>query len=45
MSIPESSLKEFQELYKKEFGVDLSMDEARQLANNLIHFFNLILNE
>jgi hypothetical protein len=45
MSISESSLKEFQKLYKQEFEKDISMDEARQLASNLLLIVNTIIHD
>lgn len=36
MQLDADSIREFQELWKKEIGADLSEDEAREHAENLL---------
>lgn len=43
--LPEKAVYEFIELYKKEYGVILNLNEARILSLNLLQFFKTISNE
>jgi len=43
--LPEKAVLEFIELYKKEYGVILSPNEARILSLNFLQFFKTISNE
>lgn len=40
--LSEASIKDFKEIYKEEYGADISDDEALELATNLINFVNKI---
>ncbi len=40
--LPEEAIKEFQEIHKKEFGVELSQEDAREKAENLIELFRVV---
>lgn len=42
MSLPPEAIKEFKVLYKKEFGVDLSDEEATMRANNLVGLYDAV---
>ena len=37
--LPPKAIKEFQKIYKEEFGHDLSDEEASKKAHDLIHLF------
>lgn len=39
MNLPEKAVKEFQEIYKKKCGEELSFDEARIKATEFLEFF------
>lgn len=43
--LPEKAVLEFIELYKKEYGVILSPNEARILSLNFLQFFKTISSE
>lgn len=45
MSLPEESIKEFKEIYKKEYGKELSDAEAAESANNLFNFVKLLYDQ
>ena len=40
--LPEEAIKEYKLLYKKRFGVDLSDDEARRRAENLVKLYKAV---
>lgn len=40
--LSEKAVKEYQELYKREFGVELSNEKAREEAEKLIRLFQVI---
>lgn len=40
-----SAVKEFRDIYKKEYGIELSDTEARDKANKTLSFFKIIINE
>ena len=42
MQISDERLKEFQEAYKKDFGEDISIEEAREIASRLIDLYQLL---
>ena len=42
MNLPREAIEEFKEIYRKEFGEELSDDEASRKANNLIELFQVI---
>ena len=42
MEITQKALEEFKKIYKKEFGEDLSDDEALEIAQRVLGFFSLI---
>jgi hypothetical protein len=42
MSIKNQSIKEFQEIYKEEFGKEISKQKALELATNLINLYKII---
>jgi len=43
--LPESAIKEFIEIYRKHYGVILTLEEAKIKAQNFILFFKSISNE
>jgi hypothetical protein len=43
MPLSQKAIDEFKEIYKKEIGEDISDDEARELGQNLIDLFKIIL--
>jgi hypothetical protein len=45
MNLSREAIEEFKEIYRKEFGEELSDDEASQKANNLIELFEVIYRE
>jgi hypothetical protein len=42
MQIADEDLAEFMRLYKTEFGEDVSVDEAREMARNLLDLYELL---
>lgn len=42
MGLPEKSIEEFKEIYKKEYGKELNDAEASEAANNLVNFYKLL---
>lgn len=42
MSLPQEAIEEFKEIYKKEYKKELSDAEARESAENLVRFFDLL---
>jgi hypothetical protein len=45
MYLSEEAIDEFIELYKKEFEVDLSREEARRRATNVLALYRAVLGE
>jgi hypothetical protein len=45
MSLSEKSIEEFKEIYRKEYGKELSQAEAFEAANNLVNFFRLLVEQ
>ncbi len=43
MSLPDEAVREFQEIYKKEYGKEISHAEAYEAASNLIGLFEILL--
>ncbi len=43
MQISEETIKDFQEMFKKDYGEKLSKQEAFDAAYNLLGFFSLLL--
>jgi hypothetical protein len=43
MQISEETIKEFQEIFEKDYGRKLSKKEAFEAAHNLLGFFDLLL--
>lgn len=43
VSLSDESIKEFQVLFKKEYGKDLTMQEASDAAYNLVGFFDTLI--
>lgn len=43
MAISEASLKKFMEIYKREFDEDISVAEAREMAQRLVNLYVLLL--
>lgn len=41
MSLPQEAIKEFKGLYKKQYGVELSDQEASRRANNLFNLYKV----
>ena len=42
MQLPEESIKEFKNIYKKEFGILLSDEEAEEQAVSFLDFMSLV---
>jgi hypothetical protein len=42
MELPDKAALEFQALFKKHFGIDISLDEARLRARNLIYLYRAV---
>ena len=42
MHVSKKALEEFKEIYKDEFGVELSDDKAREMTSNLLRLFQII---
>jgi hypothetical protein len=42
MFLPDKAVKEFNEIYKRKFGVELSEGEARLRAENFVRLLKLI---
>ena len=43
--LPKEAIKEFKQIYRQEFGVDLSDEEAQRRADNLMAFYRAVLEE
>ncbi len=43
MSLSEKSIKEFQDIFKKEYGKELTHDEAAEAGRNLVGLFDILL--
>ena len=43
MDLSQQAIDEYKQIYKKEFGKEISDDEARKQGNNLIGFFEVLL--
>jgi hypothetical protein len=43
--ISEKAVQEFRDLYKAEFGIELSLEEATDKANNLIGLYKVVLGD
>ena len=43
MSLSEKSIKEFQDIFKKEYGKELNYDEAAEAGRNLVGLFDILL--
>ena len=43
--LQESAIKEFKELYKKEFQIELTNEEAYQKANNLLNLYKVVYSK
>lgn len=42
MLLPDKAVKEFQDIYKRKCGEELTLEEARIKAENFINLFDLI---
>lgn len=40
--LPDEAIEEFKEIYKREFGEELSAEEARRRAENLVGLFGAV---
>ena len=43
MRLSDESLGRFKEIYKRQYGIELPVDDAREMAGNLINLYRLIL--
>ena len=43
MQIPDNDLEEFRAIYKDEFGEELTLDAAREMASNLLDLYELLM--
>lgn len=44
MNLPDQSIKEFQEIYEKEYGKKISWAEASDQANNLLELYKVLMD-
>lgn len=44
MKLPEESIKEFKEIWKKEYGTDLTDAQAKEYGEELMGFFKLLMD-
>ena len=44
MSLSEKAIKEFQEIYKKEYGKELTYEEAAEASRNLLGFYEVLFD-
>ncbi|MDP2643258.1 MAG: hypothetical protein Q8P62_05440 [Candidatus Peregrinibacteria bacterium] len=42
MNLSPESIKEFQEIYKKELGKEITKEEAEEMGNDLLSLYSLI---
>lgn len=42
MTLPDKAIKEFQEIYKRKCGKEISFEQAKIKAENFINLFDLI---
>ena len=42
MALSNKAIQEFKEIHKKEFGEDLSNEEAQEMGENLLDLFRVI---
>lgn len=45
MQLPEEAIKEFIQIYKRNFGVELTLQEATDKATRVYLFFQMLLKE
>ena len=43
MQLSQKDIDEFKEIYRRQFGEDISDDEARQMGTRLLRFFKVLL--
>ena len=43
MSLSDKAIQEFKEIFKKEYGKEYTDAEAREAAENLVGFFDLLI--
>ena len=43
MTLPKKAIEEYKQIYKKQFGEELTDAEAQEQATNLIEFFELLI--
>ena len=43
--LPKEAIKEFKQIYRQEFGADLSDEEAERRVNNLMALYRAVLEE
>lgn len=44
MQLPEDAIKEYKQIYKKQYGVEITDAEAQEQATNLLEFFKLLIS-
>ena len=44
MTLPHSAIQEFKELYLKEFGIELTDNEAVLKGNELLHLYTTLID-
>lgn len=44
MEIPDEKIKKLQEIYRKEYGVEISAEEAKVLGEYLVNFYRAVYN-
>ncbi len=45
MELTDDDIREYQEIWKKEFGEEISADDARRSASQVIELFRLLLEQ
>lgn len=43
MKLPEESIQEFKEIWKKEYGTDITDNQAKEYGEELVGFFRLLI--
>lgn len=43
MKLPEKAVRKFQEIYKREFGEEVTYGEAEEMGQNLVRFFEVLM--
>ncbi len=44
MTLPDKSIEEFKEIWKKEYGTEITDAEARHYGEDLVGFFKILID-